>query len=69
MVPEELGGLGASLWQICYVQAELARYDGATALAVAMRLHSTLSLAFNFRHGDKTAEACRAGWRRSAPTG
>ena len=38
-IPEELGGLGASLRQVCYAQAELARYCGATALAVNMHLH------------------------------
>ena len=35
-VPEELGGLGATMRQVCFAQAELARHDGATALAVAM---------------------------------
>ncbi|MEO3859506.1 acyl-CoA dehydrogenase family protein [Acrocarpospora sp. B8E8] len=64
-VPEELGGFGASLRQVCYAQAELARHDGATALAVAMHLHSTLSLVFNFRHGDRDAEAVL---RQVAPT-
>src|SRR5829696_3956162 len=34
IVPEELGGLGASLRQTCYEQAELARCCGSTALAV-----------------------------------
>jgi acyl-CoA dehydrogenase len=28
-VPEDLGGLGASIRQVCYAQAELARHDGA----------------------------------------
>src|SRR5690242_16436366 len=38
-IPEELGGLGASLRQIVYAQAELGRYCGATALAVNMHLY------------------------------
>src|SRR5688572_9863911 len=33
-IPEELGGLGASLRQVLYAQAELAKYCGSTALAV-----------------------------------
>ena len=41
--PRELGGLGASLRQVCYAQAELARYCGATALAVNMHIYLTLT--------------------------
>src|ERR1051325_3324826 len=37
-IPEELGGLGGSLRQVCYAQAELARYCAATALAVNMHI-------------------------------
>lgn len=37
-IPEELGGGGASLLDICMAQARLARGDGATALAVNMHL-------------------------------
>lgn len=40
-VPQDLGGLGASIRQVCYAQAELARHDGATALAVAMHMYLT----------------------------
>ncbi|GAA2207862.1 hypothetical protein GCM10009850_033200 [Nonomuraea monospora] len=50
-VPAELGGLGASLRQVCYAQAELGRHDGATALAVSMHLHSTLTQAFLHERG------------------
>src|SRR5689334_1612462 len=42
-IPEELGGLGASLRQVCYAQAELARSCGATALAVNMHIYLTLT--------------------------
>ena len=56
-VPEELGGAGASLRQICYAQAELARHDGATALAVTMHLYATAMQAFRYRSGAPDAEA------------
>ena len=39
-VPEELGGLGATLRQACYAQAELARHDGAAALAACMHTYN-----------------------------
>jgi alkylation response protein AidB-like acyl-CoA dehydrogenase len=54
-VPEELGGLGASLRQVCYAQAELARHDGATALAAAMHQYLTLMQAFRHRKGAPDA--------------
>lgn len=56
-VPEELGGLGASIRQVCYAQAELARHDGATALAVTMHLYLTLMQGFRRRKGAADAEA------------
>ena len=56
-VPEDLGGLGASIRQVCYAQAELARHDGATALAVAMHMYLTLMQAFRRRQGAADAEA------------
>jgi alkylation response protein AidB-like acyl-CoA dehydrogenase len=56
-VPEDLGGLGASIRQVCYAQAELARHDGATALAVAMHLYLTLMQGFRRRKGAPDAEA------------
>jgi acyl-CoA dehydrogenase len=55
-VPEDLGGLGATMRQVCYAQAELARYDGATALAVAMHLYLTLMQGFRRRKGAADAE-------------
>jgi alkylation response protein AidB-like acyl-CoA dehydrogenase len=54
-VPEELGGLGATLRQVCYAQAELARHDGATALSAAMHLYLTLVQAFRYRSGAPDA--------------
>jgi alkylation response protein AidB-like acyl-CoA dehydrogenase len=56
-VPEELGGQGGTLRQICYAQAELARHDGATALAVTMHLYLTAMQAFRYRAGAPDAEA------------
>ena len=56
-VPEELGGLGASIRQVCYAQAELARHCSSTALAVNMHLYITLLQAFRRRVGAPDAEA------------
>jgi acyl-CoA dehydrogenase len=58
LVPEELGGLGASFRQAAYAQAELARHDGATALAVAM--HTYLCGLQSFRHRSGAADATAA---------
>ena len=55
-VPTELGGLGATMRQIAYAQAELARHDGATALAAAMHLYLTALQAFRYRAGAPDAE-------------
>jgi acyl-CoA dehydrogenase len=55
-VPTELGGLGASARQICYAQAELARHDGAAALAVAMHTYNTLAQVYRMRKGAPDAE-------------
>jgi len=55
-VPEELGGLGASLRQVCYAQAELARHDGATGLASAMHQYLTVMQGFRRRAGAPDAE-------------
>lgn len=56
-VPEELGGLGASMRQVCFAQAELARSCASTALAVNMHLYLTLSNVFRWRRGAPGAEA------------
>ena len=50
-IPEGLGGLGASLRQVCYAQAELARSCGATALAVNMHIYLTTTNVYRFSHG------------------
>ena len=50
-IPEEFGGLGATLRQVCYAQAELARYCGATALAVNMHIYLTLTNIYRWKHG------------------
>src|SRR5262249_23035220 len=55
-IPQELGGLGASLRQVCYAQAELARSCGATALAVNMHIYSTLTNVYRWKHGAANAE-------------
>lgn len=55
-VPSELGGMGASMRQVCYAQAELARFCGSTALAVNMHLYLTLVNAFRWRRGGVGAE-------------
>lgn len=55
-VPTELGGLGADIRQVCYAQAELARHDGATALASAMHQYLTVMQAYRWRHGAPDAE-------------
>lgn len=55
-IPEELGGLGASLRQVCYAQAELARSCGATALAVNMHLYLTLTNMYRWKHGAAGVE-------------
>lgn len=55
-VPTELGGLGATMRQIAYAQAEFARHDGATALAAAMHQYLTATQAFRYRAGAPDAE-------------
>jgi alkylation response protein AidB-like acyl-CoA dehydrogenase len=55
-VPTELGGLGASTRQVCYAQAELARYDGSAALASTMHFYLTLAQVFRWKHGAPDAE-------------
>ena len=55
-VPEELGGLGADIAQVCYAQAELARHCSSTALAANMHLYITLLQGFRRRVGASDAE-------------
>jgi alkylation response protein AidB-like acyl-CoA dehydrogenase len=56
-VPTELGGLGATMRQVCYAQAELARHDGATALAAAMHLYNSQVQVFRRQRGAADATA------------
>jgi alkylation response protein AidB-like acyl-CoA dehydrogenase len=55
-VPEDLGGLGADMRQVCYAQAELARSCSSTALAANMHLYITLLQGFRRRGGAPDAE-------------
>jgi acyl-CoA dehydrogenase len=55
-VPEELGGMGASIRQVCYAQAELAKGCGSTALAIAMHQYSVLAQVWRLKHGAADAE-------------
>src|SRR5829696_3566375 len=55
-IPAELGGLGASLRQICYAQAELARYCGSTALAVNMHIYLTTTNVYRWKNGANAVE-------------
>ena len=54
-VPEELGGGGARMLDICIAHERLARGDGSTALAVNMHNLYTLILAEDWRAGKKKA--------------
>jgi acyl-CoA dehydrogenase len=56
-IPEELGGHGASLRQLCFAEAELARHCASTALAIAMHLHPVASAVYRWRRGAPGAEA------------
>jgi len=53
-VPQEFGGLGLSLAEICQEQRRLARRSAPTALAVNMHLLATGIAADLWRKGDKT---------------
>ena len=55
-IPEAMGGLGGSLRQVCYAQAELARSCGSTALAVNMHLYLTLTNMYRWKHGATAVE-------------
>jgi acyl-CoA dehydrogenase len=55
-VPEKLGGLGATMRQVCYAQAELARHDGSAALASTMHHYNTLAQVYRYEHGAPDAE-------------
>jgi alkylation response protein AidB-like acyl-CoA dehydrogenase len=55
-VPAELGGLGATMRQVCYAQAELAKSCGSTALAINMHVYNTMVVTYRFRHGAAAVE-------------
>jgi alkylation response protein AidB-like acyl-CoA dehydrogenase len=55
-VPEELGGLGMNLAQVCQEQRRLASHAHATALAVNMHLYWTGLAADLWRAGDTSLE-------------
>lgn len=50
-IPAEFGGLGASMRQVLYAQAELAKGCGSTALAIAMHHYNMLALNYRLHHG------------------
>ena len=62
-IPEEFGGLGATMRQVLYAQAELAKGCGSTALAIAMHHYNMLALNYRFKHG---AEGVAASLRKIA---
>jgi alkylation response protein AidB-like acyl-CoA dehydrogenase len=51
LVPEALGGLGASLPEVCDALRRLARACPATALAASMHSHLVAAVVWRFRHG------------------
>src|SRR5882672_12309107 len=55
-VPEELGGMGMSLAQVCQEQRRLAYHAAPTALAVNMHLYWTGVATDLWRSGDKSLE-------------
>jgi acyl-CoA dehydrogenase len=50
-VPTALGGLGATMRQVCYAQATLARGCASTALAINMHVFLTLANAYWWKQG------------------
>lgn len=64
MVPEELGGGGASLGETCAVLRELGRHCASTALALSMHQHLIAANVFKHRRGQpggKMLEKVAAG--------
>src|SRR5690606_30527347 len=56
-VPTELGGHGATIRQVAWAQAEMARHDASAALASSMHLHITLFGTWRYRRDMPGAEA------------
>src|SRR6516165_6572945 len=55
-VPEELGGRGLTLVQVCREQRRLAYHAPATAIAVNMHIYWTGLAADLWRSGDRSLE-------------
>jgi len=56
-VPEALGGGGATMRQVAYAQAELAKGCASTALAITMHHYNVLAQGFRLRNNAPGAEA------------
>jgi len=56
-VPADLGGFGASIGEMAFVQRELAKHCGSTALATSMHQHVVQFTAWRYRRGLPGAEA------------
>jgi acyl-CoA dehydrogenase len=55
-VPEELGGMGATIRQTTNAHAELAKHCASTSLAISMHVHITLFQAWRYRREMPGAE-------------
>ena len=56
-IPSELGGGGASHWEICEIIREIGRHCGSTGLAYAMHSHPVAVNVLKYRNGDEKAKA------------
>lgn len=56
-VPTELGGYGATIRQVAWAHAEMARHDASAALASSMHQHITLFGVWRYRREMPGAEA------------
>lgn len=52
LVPLELGGMGAGLFDACDFIRELAQHCGSTALAYSMHSHLVAATVWKYRHGQ-----------------
>lgn len=55
-VPEHLGGTGASMRQVAYAQAALAKGCGSTSLATTMHHYNVLAQVWRLKNGVAAAE-------------
>jgi alkylation response protein AidB-like acyl-CoA dehydrogenase len=51
-IPEELGGGGASHWEVCDMLRTLAQYCSSTALALSMHQHLIAATIWKYRRGQ-----------------